>query len=101
MSIEKTKVIDFIGIEEASNSVVLTISDYLFLLQEKLNNYLAFIESGELIEAYSDAKDKKPIISIIGKEPLPCEGEKFIRQASKIMKEEGIELRFIFFGENE
>ena len=61
MTIDQTGVVDFIGIDTAGN-VRLTISDHLewdvntkehlFQLQEKLNCYLAFVESGEILETY-------------------------------------------------
>jgi len=40
------------------------------LLQEKLNRYLALIESGELFEKFPDAKGQKLILNIMGKYPL-------------------------------
>ena len=67
MSVEQTDKIDFIGSDKESNSIILTISDHLdwedserhlLLLQEKLNNYLAFCESGEILEVYPQAKNK-------------------------------------------
>ena len=59
--------IDVIGIDRQTGQVVLTISDHLDwsdsiahqkILQEKLNRYLAFVESGEIMESYPDAKDR-------------------------------------------
>src|SRR6266540_2021756 len=61
MSISETDKIDVIGIDSASGDVILTVSDHLdwedvgthlLQLQEKLNTYLAFIESGEMLESY-------------------------------------------------
>ncbi len=61
MAIEKSNIVDAVGIEKTTGDVVLTIADYLDwetseaqhleLLQEKLNAYLRFIESGELLES--------------------------------------------------
>ena len=58
MSIEQTNTVDFVSIDEISGDALLTISDHLAwdenegahleLLQNKLNAYLRFIESGEL-----------------------------------------------------
>lgn len=76
MSIEQTNKVDSIGIDKITGECVLTISDHLdwtnntdhyLLLQEKINSYLAFIESGEIIEVYPKAKDKKIRIDIIFK----------------------------------
>ena len=73
MSIAEVDVVDFIGINE-SGAVELTISDHLpwnsehiYMLQEKINTYLSFYESGELYESYPDASDKQVIVSIICK----------------------------------
>ena len=67
MSVEQTSVIDIISADRNTEKVVLTISDHLDwsnslehqkLLQEKLNRYLAFVETGEILESYPDAKDR-------------------------------------------
>ena len=76
MSIENAQIIDFISIDKTSDECVLTISDHLewgiendhfLLLQEKLNKYLAFIESGEIFESYPKSKDKKIRIDLVSK----------------------------------
>jgi hypothetical protein len=75
MSVEQRKIIDFVGVDEEANEVILTISDHLewdnpksdhlLLLQDKINDYLAFIESGELlrISPYIDIRLKFPYVS--------------------------------------
>ncbi len=107
MSIEQTDVIDFIGVSESDNEVVLTISDHLewgsdtqnhlLLLQEKINSYLSFIEGGQLLESYPDSEGKKPIISIVGQYPLNSEAESFINQVKPIVHDAGMALRFEVF----
>ena len=72
MSIDQSKVVDFCGIREADGCCVLMISDHrewndwehLQALQEKLNNYLAFIESGEIHAARPEARERDIEISI-------------------------------------
>ena len=73
MSIENSNVIDFCSLDKHGN-VELTISDHLLwddtklhlqFLQSKINAYLHTIESGELLENYPAAKDKKVIIGLI------------------------------------
>ena len=69
MGVEQTTVIDAIGIDQVSGAVHLTIADalawdaaHLRLLQEKLNAYLAFVESGELYLVATDlACDLEPL----------------------------------------
>jgi hypothetical protein len=104
MSIEQTKVIDAIGIDNATDNVVLTISDHinwleqtndhLFLLQEKLNSYLAFIESGEIVDAYPDAKNRKVVTDIVYKYPLNKQAQEFYQKVEKIIENAGIEFQY-------
>ena len=103
MSVEQSNKIDAIGIDKKLNAVVLSISDHLdwanpeehlLLLQEKLNSYLSFCESGEIYESYPLAIGKKIVFEVYGKLPLPQEGVYFFDQARKIIKEARIELRF-------
>ncbi len=65
MSIEQTDLVDIISIDRMTGEVILTISDHLdwsdcgahlLLLQSKLNRYLAFVESGEILQSYPKAK---------------------------------------------
>lgn len=72
MSIEQTNSVDAIGIDNDNGFIVLTISDHLewneehhYLLQEKINSYLSFIESGELVVNYPSAEGKKVLIKIV------------------------------------
>jgi hypothetical protein len=59
--------VDAIDTDKDGNLVTLTITDHLawgddqhlLLLQQKLNTYLAFIESGEIHATYPAAKDKR------------------------------------------
>lgn len=111
MSIDNPKIIDFIGIDNESGNVMLTISDHfewngnfdkehIRLLQEKFNAYLAFIESGEIFESCPNAKDKKIVISVVGKYPLNDLAKSFYEYSKKIIHEAGFELRFELFKEN-
>jgi hypothetical protein len=104
MSIEQAKTVDAIGIDNETNNVILTISDHfdwlentnnhLFLLQEKLNSYLSFIESGEIIDVYPDAKNRKIAIDIVCQYPLNEQAQEFYQKVEKIIKDAGIEFRY-------
>jgi hypothetical protein len=69
MSIEQTNTVDFVTLDETSGETLLTISDHLAwdenegahleLLQSKLNAYLRFIESGELIHKFFSPRGKE------------------------------------------
>lgn len=78
MSIEQPDKVDFIGRERASGDFVLTISDHLdwsdrvshlAALETKLEAYVAFIDSGELLQHYPDAKEHQVRIRVLCKFP--------------------------------
>lgn len=101
MSVNDAKVIDAIGVDKETGSVVLEISDHLewnnehlFLLQEKLNTYLAFVESGELLESYPDAENRDVWINIMCKFPLTEEAESFVEKVRGIVETVGINLKY-------
>jgi hypothetical protein len=61
MALDNTDVVDAIGVETSTGTVVLTISDqlnwdetgeHLLALQSKINRYLDFLEGGEVKEYY-------------------------------------------------
>ena len=82
MSVEHTDRIDAIS-ETPDSKIQLTISDHLdwsdedahtSLLQDKIEAYLEFIETGQLAENYPDVLDKKIVISVQMKFPPSEEG---------------------------
>ncbi|MFG6205923.1 DUF6572 domain-containing protein [Pseudomonas retamae] len=108
MSISETKVVDIIALLEwEPDTVVLVITDHLewgdrvqqgehlLLLQEKINTYIAFIESDELLESYPSAKGKKPKIRINGLYELPEQAEAFITRVTEILRGVGIAIEFV------
>ena len=106
MSIEDTNVVDAIGVETATGDVVLTIADHLdwedegghlLLLQEKLNAYLRFIESGEMNQTYPEAENRRVVINVIGRYPLSEHAMKVFDQAIATLNSAGIGLRSELF----
>jgi hypothetical protein len=103
MSIEETTTVDSVTIENATGNALLTISDHLpwtseegrhlELLQEKINAYLRFIESGELVTKLPEAEGRQVIINLIGKFPLSEPGKLFVERAANAIKSAGFELR--------
>src|SRR5581483_7512148 len=104
MSIEQTEVIDFISIDEASGVVLLTISDHLswdeiegehlVLLQEKLNGYLRYIESGRLFTDQPAARGARIVINLVGKFPLSRDATAFVSKAGAAIELAGFRLQF-------
>ncbi len=104
MSIEQTDVVDAIGVDNATGNVVLTIMDHLqwskehlLLLQEKLNTYLAFVESGELITSYHDAKERNVQISVVCKHAPDDDAKSFLDQIRNIVEGAGLKFDYQVF----
>ena len=103
MSVDNPDVVDFVGIEPESGKVVLTVSDHLdwkdvdahiLLLQAKLDAYLHFVESGELVEAYPVAAGRSAAILVAAKYLMVTEGAIFLERCTRLLAAQGIELRF-------
>jgi len=74
MTVEQGRVVDAIGVERATDTVVLTISDHLTwederahlsTLQTKLNTYFAYLESGEVYESFAESRGRAFRIDIV------------------------------------
>ena len=112
MSVSDTHKIDFLSTD--GETIVLTISDHLewdttdthqVILQEKINSYLAFIESGEIFESYPLAKDKESFRIQVVLKHLPDEdGIDFLKQVETILIDSGYEFYYYvhspFFTQN-
>ena len=104
MSIDQTDTIDFATIDKASGDLWLTISDHLsweenegnhlVLLQNKLNAYLRFIESGEVFKKVPDAKGRSVVINLVGKFPLSQKADSFFEKAQAAIEGSGFRLQF-------
>lgn len=89
MSVEQAQVLDYIGLDKVTGDIVLTISDHLEwderseenhlrLLQEKINAYIGYIESGRAVERYPDAGKRNYVISVVGKSEPSTRGFEFL-----------------------
>ena len=73
MSIDERKIVDLVAIRASDGRCTLTISDHLAWdepnhvaqLEDKLNDYLAFIESGELYQKFPEASGREIEIQVI------------------------------------
>ncbi|MDC9811837.1 MULTISPECIES: DUF6572 domain-containing protein [Rhizobium] len=108
MSLDRTNVVDAIGVDYATGELVLTITDHLewtesdsehlLLLQEKVNTYLAFVESGEILETYPDAKGRAVLIDVVCKYPPNQQAQCFYNQVETVAEGVGIKLQHRLFG---
>jgi hypothetical protein len=105
MAIENTDLVDAIGVDNSTGNVILTIiddmewggNDHLIILQEKINSYLRFIESGEIIESYPDAMGRENLIGVMCKYPPDEEGADFLRRVANVVEDAGIRFTYQVF----
>jgi len=102
MPLDDTKVVDYVGIEDATGKVILTIADawdwedvhaHLVALQAKLNAYIAFMEEGELVEAYPQAVGREVAIDVITKFPMHPKGAELLTFAANACRDLELEFR--------
>ncbi|RDI38383.1 DUF6572 domain-containing protein [Falsibacillus pallidus] len=108
MSIEDKDKIDSIGINKETGIVTLALTDHLdwsneyehlVLLQDKINLYVSFLESGEVYESYPQAKGKNFEIKIFSKFDLTENALEFLNVAYSTVKEAGFNLSFEVSGD--
>lgn len=107
MTVAQSGVVDWLGIEKPTGHVSLTVVDdinwsdeqnHLLLLQEKLNTYLAFIESGEVFERLVEevgrrVPDTTPVkVVILAKFDLPPRAQAFVEHAAEAFRRAGFSL---------
>ncbi|EKS9844493.1 hypothetical protein QDD82_005346 [Burkholderia cepacia] len=107
MSITETNVVDLIGVDPSKGVARLGISDHLewiapedehlLLLQEKINTYLRFIESGEIYDHYPDARNCKCEIELLSKYPLSKAAIDFCEMAKGVIKGAGLDFSYRVF----
>lgn len=105
MSVDQTDSIDFASVDEKTGDLWLTISDHLpwgtnesehlFLLQNKLNAYIRFIESGEVFRKVPEATNNtKIVINLVFKFPPNESARTFLTRAHKALDAADIKLQF-------
>ncbi|WP_175811887.1 DUF6572 domain-containing protein [Burkholderia contaminans] len=102
MSLQKSDVIDAIGTETESGSIVMSIidswgwdspDDHLNALQNKLNCYFDFVESGQIFESYPEAKGRNLRIDIVEKFAPPESVEYFFERTVSVAAKLGITIK--------
>jgi len=90
------------GIDRETGHVVLTISDHLdwsdsnahqTILQKKLNVYLAFVESGEILHRCPDARDRPVVFNVVFQVSPDEAGRAFLARAREVIESAGFSLR--------
>jgi len=106
MTIENSSTIDAIGTDKVTGVVHLSIFNHLrwerealYLLQQKINSYLGFIESGELVEAYPSAGGQQVAIEVFCKFRPTDEAVTFFEKAEAVAREYSAALRYTHAGD--
>lgn len=103
MSIDERDKIDLLVTDKEKTYVNLIIADHLNweedeegehlqLLQDKVNTYLTFVESGQLTENRADLKNLPVTILVSAKYPLSAEATKFYEMAGPLVAQAGVTL---------
>jgi hypothetical protein len=109
LSVEELDVVDVISTDKETGHVILTISDHLdwsntvahqIALQAKFNKYLAFVESGEILTRYPDARARPVAIKVVFKYRPDQEGWRFLARAKEVIESAGFSLRHEVFAES-
>lgn len=91
-NVEKTNVLDAIAYDEKNSKLIMLLSDgmdwhdeprHLLLLRDKINHYIAYIESKQYLESYSNIEQIEIQIRFLFKETDNC--KKFLREVTKII----------------
>lgn len=100
MTVEELNSVDFVGVGE--DQVILLISDHLswdkdiedhlYLLQEKINSYLRFYESGELLANFANAEGKNVIIEVHTKYKPSKKAKEFFSAVKSVLHEADVGL---------
>jgi uncharacterized protein DUF6572 len=102
MAIDNKRVIDMVSIDK-NDMAILTIVDHLewdgenehlIILQDKINSYLAAIESHELYEKYPKAIDKNICIRIVSFQEPNHDGLIFLERTKEIIENAGYRFEF-------
>jgi hypothetical protein len=108
MSVDQPDVVDMVSISQAGE-VALTVSDHLdwsnsiehqTILQNKLNAYLAFVESGELIQQYPEARGRNVVLNVVFKHRPDRDGLVFMKRATRVIQSAGFRLQYELFAES-
>ncbi|MEB0059971.1 MULTISPECIES: DUF6572 domain-containing protein [unclassified Variovorax] len=105
MTVEITSIVDAVGTDTGTNEVHLSIFDHLpwstyhlRLLQDKINAYLGYIESGEIYASYPTARGRTLVIDVFAKFRPSEDALVFFARAEALAAEYGASLRYLHSG---
>jgi hypothetical protein len=107
MSISDTKSVDIIQVDQKNKTTRLIITDHLewvdgkadddhlWQLQEKINCYLGYVESGQLNADYPDQTGNQVVIQVYGKFDRSPSAVAFYRQVKEGLAKASYQIEFI------
>lgn len=105
-SLDNPNVVDAIGTEKTTGDIILTITDswdwsdeqkHLLALQDKLNSYFDFVESGQVFEEYPNAKGRMIVIDVVTRFPMPETGLGLLEKANEACTDLGVTVRNTYY----
>jgi hypothetical protein len=109
VTIQDENAVDIVSINAAQSAVVLTVSDHLdwsnteqhqTIFRTKLNRYLAFVESGELLKRYPAAKGLAVEFIVVFKFKPDRAAQVFLSSAKEVVESAGFSLKTEVFAES-
>ena len=106
MTVEERGKIDIVALPSVRREVILLVADHLpwpedeqgrlehvYLLQEKLNDYVRYVESGDLWRDFPRAKGRQVVFLVGHKHEIPEDVKWMIMEMRRVLEAIGIELR--------
>jgi hypothetical protein len=94
MAVDDPNSVDIMSIDP-QGAIILTIADHLdwndskahqYTLQTKMNRYLEFIESGEILERHPDAGNRRIVIRVVTVAEPDADGRAFLERAQSVSR---------------
>lgn len=104
-TVEDVHKVDAINLDKQTDEVILNIFDHLdwtnesshiAILEEKIKNYIKFVQSKDIEQAFPNSKGKKIKICVVAKYTLNGSALKFIASMTKLVTEAGLALDHSF-----
>ena len=73
---------------------VTDVNEHLFKLQEKINNYIAAVESGDIYNHFPNARGRNIVIKIFFQHSLPVEAVGFLGKVRDVLASINIQLQY-------
>lgn len=105
MSVRDIDIVDYVYLEDGTQTPVLVVSDpltwrppededHLEMLREKLNSQIAFVESGQIKTIWEPYSGGLVRVEVIARHALSGPAHEFYRVAAKVMRKSNMDLQF-------